>query len=343
MEIIDRWTDRAVAMVTGIPKMFYEGWGDPELLDWLVEQSRDVGPPADIEVRWEDSKRHRDGSHTFSGWFTTPARHLPLPPEVRAAYFQMLLPPDAFDGPRPGMCVHLAGTGDLTFAARKFLARPLLKHQNPRDRIGAIILQNPYYGRRKPHGQRQTRLRRMTDQVMMNLATVQEARALLKWLRGEGFARVGVTGYSMGGFMAGFSAQTVPFPVAAIPCASGDTAVATLVDSPLRDICDWKKLAEEAGGADHADMLMRQTLSALALSEHGTPVAPEAAIIVGVRNDEFVPPAQPRALHDHWPGAELRWIDGGHTTGWLLHADKMREAIFDAFQRLQNVDLLQAE
>lgn len=334
MRIFDQLADRTVAYLTGIPPMYYDGWGDPNLLNRLVNLSKDVGPPRDIEVHWHKSKRHRDGSHTFSGWFRSPTPELPLLPEVRTAYFQLLLPPDPFDTPRPGVCIHLAGTGDFTYAARAMLARPLLEAENPADRIGALILENPYYGKRRPAGQMQTRLPQLTDQLMMNLATVQETRALLKWLRGEGFERVGVTGYSMGGFMAGFSAQTTPFAVAAIPCAAGDTAAATLIESPLRDMCDWKRLARDAGGPEHAEWQMRQTLSALALSGHGTPVAPEAAIVVGVRNDAFVPPQQAVALHEHWPGSELRWMDGGHTTGWLFHAAAMREAIFDAFQRL---------
>lgn len=337
MEIIDRLADRVVAAATGIPKMFYQGLGDPELINSLVEQSRDLGPPGEIEMHWTGSKRHRDGSHTLSGWFRSPTERLPLPPEVRTANFQLLLPPDAFDVPRPRVCVHLAGTGDSTYIARKFLAKPLLKNEDPAKRIGALILENPYYGHRRPHGQQQTRLRRLVDQFLMNLTTVQETRALLNWLREEGFERVGVTGYSMGGFMAGFAAQTMTFPLAVIPCASGDTAVATLIDSPLRTMCDWKKLVEEAGGVEEAEMMMRQTLSALALSEHSAPIAPEAAIILGVTNDQFIPIEQPRALHDHWKGSELRWMKGGHTTGWLLHGDEIRRAISDAFDRLDGV------
>lgn len=332
MQILDRAIDRAIAFITGIPKMYYDGWGDPELLESLVEYARRLGPIGDIEVKWTGGKRRLDGTHLLEGWFTTPARRLPLPPETRAAYFQMLLPREPFVGPRPRMCVHLAGTGDATFAGRRLLARPLLEQD-----IGAIILQNPFYGPRRPHWQKGTRLRRMTDQVMMNLATVEETRALLKWLRNDGYERVGVTGYSMGGFMAGFAAQTVPFAIAAVPCAAGDTAVAPLIESPLRNICDWETLAEEAGSADHAEMLMRETLSSLALSEHGTPVAPEAAIIIGARNDEFVPPSEPMELHEHWNGSELRWINGGHTTGWLFNPGPIRQAIVDAFDRLDEV------
>lgn len=340
MAIIDRIADRVVAKATGIPKLFYQGIGDPELINQLVEQTHDFGPPGRLEMHWEGSKRHRDGSHTLTGWFQSPTQFLPLPPEVRTAQFQLLLPADAFDVPRPRICVHLAGTGDSTFAARRFLAKPLLHNPDPARRIGALILQNPYYGHRAPHGQYQTRLRRLVDQFLMNLATIYEARALLGWLRQEGFERVGVTGYSMGGITSGYTAQTVPFPVAAIPCAAGDSAVATLLYSPLRQMVDWKKLAEESGGLQAAEMMLSRILGALALSERPAPVAPEAAIILGVKDDLFIPIEQPRALHEHWKGSELRWMRGGHTTGWLLHSGEIRQAISDAFDRL---DLALAE
>lgn len=333
MSYLDRALDHAIAYVTGIPKMFYEGWGDPELLEDLVEQARDVGPVPDIEVKWQQRKRQIDGTHIFEGWFRSPVRDIPLPSESRAAYFQMLLPHEPFVAPRARVCVHLAGTGDATYVGRRMLARPLLERN-----IGAVILQNPFYGPRRPAWQRSTRLRSMTDQVALNLTAVQEARALLKWLREEGFESVGVTGYSMGGSMAAFAAQTVPFPVAAVPCAAGENSVAPLIDSPLRNICDWEVLGEEAGGADHAEMLMRQTLSSLALSEHGAPVAPEAAIILGSLHDEFVPPSGIVELHHHWAGSELRWLDAGHTTGWLLHGDEIRQAIADAFARLEALE-----
>ncbi|MFW5968221.1 MAG: alpha/beta hydrolase family protein [Persicimonas sp.] len=329
MSILDRAVDHAIARLTGIPKMFYEGWGDSELLEELVDRGRNLGPIADIEVRWLKQKQARGGGHLFEGWFTTPASYLPLPAEARAAYFQMMLPENPFEEPKASVCVHLAGTGDATYIGRRLLARPLLEKN-----IGAIILQSPYYGPRRPEWQSGTRLRNMTDMLMLNIAAIEEARSLVKWARREGFARMGVSGFSMGGTMAAFAAQSIPFAVAAIPCATGDTSVDPLVESPLRNICDWDVLAEEAGGPDEANMLMHQTLSSLALSEHGNPVLPEAAIIVGCRDDEFISTEDVLALHRHWQGAELRWIDAGHTTGWLMHGDEIRSAIADAFERL---------
>jgi dienelactone hydrolase len=330
MEFITRAVDRGVAVVQGMFKMFSHGWGDPEALDLLIEAAQDVGPPRTIDIRWRRGKRSWRGHHIFRGWFQSPTPELPLPPATRSAYVEMLLPSEPFSDPRPAMAVHLAGTGDATFAGRRQIAKPLL------DRgIGAVILENPFYGGRKPPEQTATILRKVEHQIMMNLATVQEARAILDWLRREGFELLGTTGYSMGGFMSSFAAASMPYPVAATPCASGDSAVPTLLHSPLSSMVDWDRLAEDTGSIESAKARMGELLDQLALRHFDPPVEPRAAIIMGTTRDEFIPVAQPRALHQHWSGSELRWMEGGHTSGWALHGGEIRDGIFDAFHRLR--------
>jgi dienelactone hydrolase len=330
MEILTRAVDRGVAVVQGMFKMFSHGWGDDEVLDQLVDEAQHIGPPRTIDIRWRRGKRSWRGHHIFRGWFQSPTPELPLPPASRAAYVEMLLPSEPFSEPRPAMAVHLAGTGDATFAGRRQIAKPLL------DRgIGAVILENPYYGYRKPPEQFGTILRKVEDQIMMNLATVEEARAILDWLRREGFELLGTTGYSMGGFMSSFTAASMPYPVAATPCASGDSAVPTLLHSPLSSMVDWERLAEDTGSVASAKARMGELLDKLAMRHFDPPVMPEAAIIMGTNRDEFIPTSQPEALHKHWKGSELRWIEGGHTSGWALHGGKIRDGVFDSFFRLR--------
>lgn len=329
MEIFSRALDRGVAAVQGMFKMYSDGWGEPASLEAMVAHAGDIGPPATIDVRWQRGRRTWRGHHIFRGWFQSPTPGLPLPPAARTAYVEMLLPRDPFKAPRPAVAVHLAGTGDATFIGRRQLAAPLLARG-----IGTVILENPFYGARRPPGQFGTILRKVEHQLAMNLATVQEARALLDWLRREGFGRLGATGYSMGGFMASFVAASMPYPVAAIPCASGDSAVPTLLDSPLSSMVDWRALAEAAGGVEQARARMSELLGHLALRQYAPPVAPEAAVIVGTRCDEFIPVSQPEALHEHWAGSQLRWLEAGHTSGWALHGGEIREGVVDAFENL---------
>ena len=325
------WVDRGIALALSMNKMFDEGWGDPDTLSYLIERTTDFPEPADVEIEWQGSTRLRHGLWLFRGRFESPDMGLPLPPESRTAYFQLLLPEDAFEGELPPVCVHLAGSGDSGYIGRRLHSIPLARDPG----IGAMILQNPYYGERKPAGQSGTRLRRVTDQFTMNLATIEEVRSLLHWLRRDGYEHIGVTGYSMGGYMAAMTAQLIDFPLAVVPCATGNTPVPPLVHSPLRQLYDWEALEHELRVRSSPRRLMAQLMRRFAISEHGRLAHPDLAILVGALRDEFIPPSAVVQLYRHWKGSELRWIDAGHTTGWALHGGEMRQALIDAFARLK--------
>ena len=61
------------------------------------------------------------------------------------------MPKNWWDGKRHKPVVfHFAGTGDQDFWRRRlFLAQPLISQHN----VGSIIIENPYYGCRKPKAQ----------------------------------------------------------------------------------------------------------------------------------------------------------------------------------------------
>lgn len=328
---IPQLVDRGIAVANSLPKMFSGGWGAPSLLKKLIRRTNDFGEPLPIEVEWKSGKRNWRGLHIFEGSFASPALDLPLPEESREARFQLILPPDPFEGEFPPVAVHLAGTGDFTYLGRRAVAEPLIREEG----IGALLLQNPFYGDRRPAGQIGTKLRHVTDQFLMNLATIEETRSLLRWLREDGYEHVGVTGYSMGGYMAALTAQLTPSPLAVVPCATGNTATDPIVYSPLSKLFDWKKLNMELPPGESAREHLATLMGNFAISRHGTLGPENPAIIVAGLQDEFIPVSEVETLHLHWSHSELRWIDAGHTTGWALHGDELRAALSDAFRRLR--------
>ncbi len=72
---------------------------------------------------------------------------------------------------------------------------PLLKKEG----IGALLLENPFYGGRKPVDQRRSQLNHVSDLFVMGLALIFECIALIGWLERAGLGPVGLTGISMGG------------------------------------------------------------------------------------------------------------------------------------------------
>lgn len=322
--------DRGVATAAGIKKIFTNGWGDPDLLADLIERSVQFDEPASISIQWQGGRRRLDGLHLFEGYFESPDMELPLPPRSRTAYFQLLLPEDAFDGALPPVCVHLAGSGDATYTGRRVLSAPLARNRG----IGAMILMNPYYGERAPADQFGTQVHTFVDQLTMTVAMIEEARSMVKWLREDGYQYVGLTGYSMGGYTAALAAQTLSEPIAVAPCAAPDSPTAPLIDSPLSRVYDWEMLDAQLGDDESATELVREILEPFAVSRQGDLAHPEFAILVGAIRDAFVPPREVLRMHRHWAGSELRWIDAGHTSGWALRGSDLRDALAAAFDRL---------
>lgn len=79
------------------------------------------------------------------------------------------------------------------------MAKPLLKAG-----IGAIILENPYYGIRKPKDQIRSSLHYVSDIFVMGGCLILECIVLLNWCEQLGYGPLGVTGISMGGHVRHF-------------------------------------------------------------------------------------------------------------------------------------------
>jgi hypothetical protein len=86
----------------------------------------------------------------YEGEFFSPlAAYLPglLPKQSEVARFELVLPQSWLESDRKPVYIHLAGTGDHYFWRRRLMTvLPTLKSSG----IGAVSLENPLYGSRKP-------------------------------------------------------------------------------------------------------------------------------------------------------------------------------------------------
>lgn len=312
--------DRSVARASRPLGLLYaDGFGAG--LDARVAGVRDyVGPAPVVEVEW-GRPRELSGLRVRTGRFPSPAARY-LPPESRTGIVEEWRP----SGSAP-LCLVLAATGEEGLGRRRGLAVYLAAHG-----VGSLLLENPYYGVRRPRGQRGPLLRTVADQFAMNLATTEEAASLLRTFHEEG-RLVGVTGYSQGGMMAAFGAAVSDFPVVVVPRGAARAAGPVFTDSALSRAMDWGALAAEAGSLEAARRRFLEALEPVRVDRFPPPREPRLAILVSSRDDGYVPPAEAEALHRHWAGSELRWVGGGHLTGVLLHHREHRRAILDAFER----------
>jgi dienelactone hydrolase len=315
--------DRVVARL-GSPfaKLYADGFGAD--LEARVAGVADFEGPVDpVTIRWSRPRRIL-GVRVDRGRYESPAAPY-LPTASHTGYVERWVPHR-----RAPICLVLPATAEEGFARRRPFARYLAAHG-----VGALLYEGPFYGPRRPKGQRGAILRTVADQFAMNLATVHEAAALLRTFREAGHD-VGATGYSQGGMMAAFAAAASDFSVAVVPRGAALSAKPIFTAGALTQTMRWDVLAAEAGSLDAAKERFAAALAEVRIDRFPALADPERAVIVASRHDGFVPPAEARALHAHWPGSELRWVPAGHFTGLVLHHATHRRAVLDAFARSPN-------
>jgi dienelactone hydrolase len=306
------------------PRFFCDGWGDRALCEGmdLDELVRRRGQRLAVKL---GPLERAYGGLLREGTFESP--EVRLPACARVGRVKLLLPEGR---PPRGVALHLAASGDQGFALRLRFAAPLLARG-----LGALVLENPYYGARKPAGQLGPAVRTVADLHLMAAAAFQEGRALLRWLEDDlRVPLVGVTGFSMGGHLAAMVGASVSFPLAVVPIAATFSPDSVFKEGVLKGVAQLAALCDGDEREEDARARLLELLARFSVSRLPAPACPEAAIVVGTAGDGFVPPADMRRTAAYW-GVELRWIPAGHVTAVLRHQGPMRDAIADAFDRLE--------
>ncbi|XP_012279844.1 protein ABHD18 isoform X2 [Orussus abietinus] len=232
-----------------LTKFFTKGWGKPENLKRIFEfrkivSNREacynlISPNYPITItkdeEWSDC-------HVIEGYFQSPFdMYLPMimPEEAKTAYFQIILPRKWQSHKVKPICLHLAGTGDHFFWRRRnLIAKPLLKEFG----IAAVLLENPFYGLRKPKDQIRSSLHNVSDIFIMGGCLILESIVLLNWCEQQGFGPLGLTGLSMGGHMASLAATNWPKPIPLVPCLSWSTASPVFTEGVMSASINWELL-----------------------------------------------------------------------------------------------------
>uniref|UniRef100_A0AC35U7Z0 Hydrolase_4 domain-containing protein n=1 Tax=Rhabditophanes sp. KR3021 TaxID=114890 RepID=A0AC35U7Z0_9BILA len=128
----------------------------------IIERS----PPKMIITKKVIKKDHL----CVEGEFISPvANYTPniLPKESHVCYWKGFFPlvKDARK-----VVIHLAGTGDHTYVRRQWGFSDLLLKSN----VGSILIENPYYGKRRPQKQFRSSLMNVTDLYIMGAALMTE-------------------------------------------------------------------------------------------------------------------------------------------------------------------------
>jgi hypothetical protein len=311
MHPVDRAAGLALRWLPDGKQVFSRGWGDEAalaLLDITAAQA-----PHALEVMWGPISRHT-GHETREGRFAAP---LPgLPPAAGDGHVLRVDPSAGGDA----VCVMLPAWNDEGYATRLRFATRLAAAG-----IASYLLEAPFYGRRRATPGRSP-VQTVADFALLSRSVVEEGRSLVAALAADG-RRVGVAGYSMGGSLAATVGATLDLPMAIAPLAAAHAPAAVFTEGVIRNAVAWDALGTGAQGR-LAELLLRPSL----LRIPPTPSTRDA-ILVAATGDGFVPPDVTRAIHEHWPGSELRWVRAGHATLLWRRIDVLVAAIVDAFSR----------
>jgi hypothetical protein len=311
---IDRLGGTIVSRGPDRLRFFTDGWGD---LSAIQAADLPSGDPAPIAIEWV-SDTASGGIRISVGIFESPVAM--LPDHARHGAVTRILPVDG-----PGRVVVLmAAWNEHDSRARFGIARRLAKRG-----IGSLVLENPYYGIRRPTDHDGQPIRTVADFFRMGIGAVTEGRGLLATVREEGLIP-GVAGYSMGGNIAALVSSTMSFPVATAPLAASYSPAPVYLDGALRGGIDWAAL----GGESSAEPRLREALLRASVLDRPPPDHARHAVLVSARSDGYVPPEATRTLHAFWPGSELRWVGGGHATLLWAHKSALAAAIEDSFLRV---------
>jgi pimeloyl-ACP methyl ester carboxylesterase len=315
--------DRFFARASRAAPSFGRGYGDEAVIAAFRErvfdeQFAEMLRGAPLEPRWGPDRASRvwPGVRVSDGVFESP--FVGLPPRVGDAHVRELRPTAR---PVKGAFVVLAASREEGYTTRELVWGALA-----REGYRVHLLENPYYGRRRSHGQSSASLSTVSEQLVMNVASVFEGGALVDWLaRTHAGHPVGIVGYSMGGYMAALTSALYPRDIFTCVIASGAGAGPIFTEGLLARSVDFSRVSRER---------LRAVLESVELVRYPAPRRSDAAVLVAGTRDGFVHPRDVERLHAHWRGSRIVWKDAGHVSLLVRHHRALRNAVRDAAQVL---------
>ena len=307
-------------------KLFSNGIGDREYLERVPELTKSITPIQEIQIFWFEQK-NLFIADKLNGFFKSPYSEY-LPEETKNAHFSFIKPKNfSIDTP---IVLHLAATGEEGYLKRLYtMALPLINYG-----IASLILENPYYGKRRPTNQNSFLINTISDFFKMTTATIEEGKSILNYFYQKGHKKLAVTGISMGGSMASLVAANSCLPIASIPCLAPHSPAPTFTEALLYSSLDWSALNKEFIAKESAFDYVKQILEEADIRKQPVPLRVDACILIGGLYDGYVTTESVEEIHKHWYGSELRWIKSGHAGSFLFHNSDFRKAIRDSLNRI---------
>lgn len=199
--------------------------------------------------------------------------------------------------------------------------KPFLRHG-----FSVVFLAHPLHFERTPRGTFSGELTVSADVVLTVEVFRQGVIDMLgaaNWLRSRGEARIGLVGYSLGGYLAGLAAAVRDDWSFVVLGGTGDSPVSPILDTSL-----GKNIREDLRACH---MLDRSRLTkAWKIISPGAllPKVPrERILLVAGRYDRIMLPTSVRRLWNAWRRPTLQWLSRGHYTLLATNSGFLKRAV----------------
>lgn len=185
---------------------------------------------------------------------------------------------------------------------------------------------HPLHFERTPKGSYSGELVVSADVVMTVEAFRQGVIDLIgaaDWLRSRGHRRIGVLGYSLGGYLAGIMAAVRGDWEFAVLGGTGDSPVSPILDTDLGK--NVREDLQACGMLDRAKLTRAWTIISPGVFRPRVPR--ERILMVAGRYDRIMLPRSVRRLWNAWDRPTLRWLNRSHYTLLATNGGLLARAI----------------
>lgn len=185
----------------------------------------------------------------------------------------------------------------------------------------------PFHGRRNPLGSLFSGEFFWTADLVRSIEGVRQAvcdaRAMIAWLRGQGYDQVGVSGISLGGSITMLLACVAPSADFAIPIVShlelsDAVETASILFRMKSDLEKW--------GIDQGQR--RALFDRMGLAAYRPVLPPDRQLWIQAEEDMYIDADLVRKQWEDWGHPQIMWIPGGHMT-FPLHVSAFTDRIAD--------------
>jgi dienelactone hydrolase len=179
----------------------------------------------------------------------------------------------------------------------------------------------PFHGPRKPSEALFSGEFFWTADLVRSLEGVRQAaadtRALMAWLRTQGYERIGITGISLGGAIAMLLACLDPVPDFVVPIIAHLELESVVEEAPIM----WRMKQDlERWGVDKEQR--RDLFRRVGMSTCQPKLPPDRQLWIEAREDVYIDAALAETQWRRWGEPPILWIDGGHMT-FPLHVGEI--------------------